>query len=65
MIKTNRTCYKYKQVLMLHMNHSYDNPKMIVDEVPCVVVDEEYPAVCVDPLLPALWQWTQVVLVPS
>ena len=38
---------------------------MIVDEVPCVVVDEEYPAVRVDPLLPALWQWTQVVLVPS
>ena len=43
----------------------HKNPKMIVDEVPCVVVDEEYPAVCVDPLLPALWQWTQVVLVPS
>ena len=33
--------------------------------LPCVVINEKYPPVCVNPLLPTLWQGTKVILVPS
>ena len=34
-------------------------------KIPCVVINEKYPSVCVNPLLPTLGQGTEVILVPS
>ena len=34
-------------------------------KLPCVVINEKYPSVCVNPLLPTLGQGTEVILVPS
>ena len=45
--------------------HNETNEGQLGMRLPCVVINEKYPPICVNPLLPTLWQGTKVILVPS